>query len=469
MQLTDEVNEIINNNAPKSLAKIVDDFISQDDKLAMEEGVRYYKTDHDIEDKKRTYWHEGEEVEDETKPNNKLAHAWHTILVDQKANYLVGTPVTFSDKEVKTDVDGNRQSPNQEFIAAIKQFLGEQFDDVLNDLVVGASNKGVEYLHLYVTENGDFDYKVIDARQVIPIWGTSEQKELEAVIRYYVVQINDDYRIKAEFWTPDMVRFFVEDEGGSMVLDTITEDQPEDSHFYYGKNGYGWGQVPFIPFKNNKHMTGDLNQYKSLIDDYDEKNSVRADDLDEIQEAVDVLKNYQGQSLDEYQHNKRYFKAIKVGRDGDVDQLTIDLPTEAHKEHLDRLEENIITFGQGVDPKTDEFGGNASGVSLKFLYSLLDLKADKTERKFQRAFRKLFWFIAEYLSISEGVDYDPQVVKVKFDRSMIANEKEKVEMANKSKGVISDKIVLENHPWVDDSDKELGRIRQENKDKVNLE
>jgi hypothetical protein len=52
---------------------------------------------------------------------------------------------------------------------------------------------------------------------------------------------------------------------------------------------------------------------------------------------------------------------------------------------------------------------------------------------------------------------------------MIANEKEKIEMANKSKGVISDKIVLENHPWVDDSDKELGRIRQENKDKVNLE
>ncbi|HDO9195754.1 TPA: phage portal protein, partial [Clostridioides difficile] len=96
----------------------------------------------------------------------------------------------------------------------------------------------------------------------------------------------------------------------------------------------------------------DLNFYKSLIDIYDNNISTLADNLDEIQEVIYVLKEYPGTSLQEFIDNIRYYKSIKVDGGGGVDKLEINIPVEAKKELLDRLEKNIIIFGQGVNPES---------------------------------------------------------------------------------------------------------------------
>jgi SPP1 family phage portal protein len=55
-------------------------------------------------------------------------------------------------------------------------------------------------------------------------------------------------------------------------------------------------------------------------------------------------------------------------------------------------------FGMGVDPDTDKFGNSPSGVALKFLYSLLDLKCDVLERKMKTSLREFLWFITDYIN-----------------------------------------------------------------------
>ncbi|QTL96550.1 phage portal protein [Iocasia frigidifontis] len=464
MKLTqnDITNMLIENNGTPTMAEVIEDLIESHDTSHMQTGVDYYHNRNDIRDRLIKYWKDGEEKTDETAANNRLPHNWQKLLVDQKANYLVGKPITFNASENSTEDED--PTYDEQFVEKVNGLLAEQFDDDIWELTKNASNKGVEWLHPYIRTEGDFDYVVIDAMEFIPIWETSKQKELSAGLRYYILNVNGEDRIKVEYWTRDTVTYYLESENG-----VLEQDGEEEPHFKYNGEPQSWGKVPFIPFKNNEEMIGDLWQYKELVDSYDRNMSDLDNNLEDIQDAVWVLKNYAGQSLQEFNDNLRYFKALKVDGEGDAKTITVDIPVEAKKEFLNRTEENIYTFGQGVNTKTDKFGNNPTGVALKFMYALLDLKADKTERKFKRAIRKFLWFIAEYLRYAEKKEFDYKAVQITFNKSMLINESEKIDSVQKSKGIISDETAVSNHPWVDDPAEELNRLKTQREDYVDLD
>ena len=111
--------------------------------------------------------------------------------------------------------------------------------------------------------------------------------------------------------------------------------------------------------------------------------------------------------------------------------------------------------------KTDKFGNSPSGVALKFLYSLLDLKASVMERKFRKSVKRLLWFTTEYINIVDKKKYDNTEVQVTFRKTMITNDKENVEIAKESKGIISNQTIVANHPWVEDVTEELDRLKKQ--------
>jgi len=468
---TDITNKQIAANGTPAMETIIKELIDENDITAMQDGVNYFSNKNDILKRKIYYWKDGDKVEDETSPNNRMPNNFHKILVRQKMGYLAGKPTTFSDKESEEDEKGNINSPNKEFVTVINDTLNEDWDDTINELIKGASNKGVEWLHPYIEEveqgMGGFQYTVIDAREVIPVWETSKQDKLDAVLRYYFVWVNNKERIRAEWWTKDTVTYYIQDDTGKFVLDDtgneVSTSEEEinispSSHYYFNGVGHGWGAVPFIPFKNNEELSTDLQDYKKLIDIYDKIYADGANNIEEIQDVIWILKNYAGQDLEEFQDNLRKYKAMKVDADGGADTETIEIPTEAREKFLDRTEENIYTFGMGIDVSTDKYGQNPSGVALEFLYTLLDLKCDVMERKLKKSIRLLLWFIAGYYRIAEKKDYNYKVIDITFNRTMITNEAEKIESAQKSKGIVDDETIVSNHPWVDDPQKVLKKL-----------
>lgn len=450
---TELTNRTIAANGTPTMAEIIMDFIQEHDTTDMQTGVRYYNNDNDIRKRNIYYWKDGVRVVDETRKNNRLPHNWHKLLVDQKANYLVGNPVTFAARNLTEEE--KESTDDEEFVEKINDLLAEKFDDDIWELCKDASNKGLAWLHPFIDEEGNFDYAVVDAMEVVPIWETTRQRKLVAVIRYYILKVNGQDRIRAEYWTREGVQYYQESEDGKLVL------EKEEGHFLYNGEWQSWGKVPFIAFKNNEEMVSDLQAYKDLIDAYDRAVSDLDNTLEEIQEAVLVLKGYRGQNLDELHENLRYHKAVSVDGQGGVEYLTAEIPIQAKKEHLDRLEENIYTFGQGVNTKTDRFGTAPSGVALKFMYALLDMKADKTERKFKKALREFLWFIAEYFKYAEKKEYDYRAIQITFNKSSIINEAEKIQSATISKGLISDETIIANHPWVENPQEELRRLEEQ--------
>ncbi len=446
-------------NTPEYILKKL---IEQHDTSEMERGVRYYHNESDIKSREAYYYDaDGRKIIDHGAVNNRVPHNWHKLLVDQKVAYLLGRPVV-----INADPDA--------YADLLNEWLDEEFDDKLQEIGKNASNKGAEYLHPYINEEGQFRFAIIPREQVIPIYDTEFQEEIVELIRFYTVWVNDRERIKAEWWDSEKVTYYIQGNSDNFELE-ITEGQPNpDSHFYYNEKGYGWLKVPFIEFRNNEEKFPDLKYYQEVIDVYDLVVSDLANDLESLQKMIYVLKGYEGTSMKEFVDNLRYFRSVKVsGEDGaGVDLLQADIPVTAIDSFLDRSEENIFLFGQGVNVKTDKFGAAPSGIALKFLYTLLDLKANIMARKFAFAIKDFCWFLSEYLSIA-GVYAVPEdavdTIRITFTKSMLVNDLELVSMAQASKGIISDETIVEYHPWVEDAQREKDLLALERESRIDLD
>lgn len=432
--------------------RILRDLIEEHDTEKYLKGVRYYLNEPDIL-KRRIYIFDdnGQRQIDETATNHRVPHNWHKILVDQKVGYLCGKPVVIN-------------AEPDEYADLINVYFDEEWDDRLQEIAKNVSNKGVEWLHPYIDAEGNFDYINIPAEQCIPIYDTEYQKELVALIRYYPFWVNGRETIRAEWWTPEFVTFYIQGGNGQFVMEAAEDGKNPDSHFYYNEKGYGWGRVPFVPFKNNEEQLGDLQAYKKLLDVYDYINSDMANDLTDVQKLIYVLSGYEGTSLAEFLVNLRRYRAIKVDDVGGVDTLSAQIPVEAINAFLDRAEENIFLFGQGVNMKTDRFGHSPSGVALKFLNSLLELKANIMARKFAKSIKQFIWFFTEYMGVSDKYTAPEgalDTVSITFSRSMMVHDKEMSEIARDSKGVISDETIVANHPWVENAQLEVDRLKEQ--------
>lgn len=410
-----------------------------------EVALRYYLGDNDI------MYRKPKDKCDEPLRNadNRIAFNFHNLLVDQKASYMFTAPPLFDTKDDTLN----------EIVAAT---LGDGYAKKCKDLCVDASNAGVGWLHYWIDEKKGFCYGVIPSMQVRPVYSLRLEKELEAVLRTYrMVDDNGDewqiyeiwndkecqaYRKRAEMFQPFDMFSYVNLDGMAEPTNTFRHD---------------FGAVPFIPFPNNNVCTGDLDKIKNLIDSYDKTYSGFVDDLEDIQQVVFVLTNYGGADLKQFLSDLKYYKTIQVESAGSDDKsgvstLTIDIPVEARDKLLDITRKAIFDMGQGIDPQQQGFD-NTSGEAMKFLYSLLELKAGLMETEFRQGFGELVRAIGRYYG------KEPEQIVQTWTRTSIRNDAELVDMCQKSVGVISTKTILKNHPFVEnaeDEEKELAAEKE---------
>ena len=101
---------------------------------------------------------------------------------------------------------------------------------------------------------------------------------------------------------------------------------------------------------------------------------------------------------------------------------------------------------------------------MKFQYTQLDLKANNMIIEAEMALKEHLKFITDDLGRKNGVQYDPDTIRVTFNKTMITNELETVSMIIQSDNLVPERILLAAHPLVDDIDqayKDLLDQRQE--------
>lgn len=412
---------------------------------------RYYRNKTDI------LFPEPKEKEDkEENPlrnaDNRIPFNFHGLLVNQKASYLFTSPPLF-------DV-GNKQSNKQ-----LSAFLGDKYSKVCKDLCIDASNCTVGWLHVWKGESGGWTYAVVPAQQVIPVWSKSLEKKLLAVFRVYqdIDEETGESYTAYEYWNDRecvAYRLMAGDELEHLLPYRMFLVDPELCE-WSEKYRHDTGEVPFFPFFNNNTDTNDLENIKPLIDTYCKVFSGFVNDLEDIQEVIFVLTNYGGEDLKQFLSDLKKYKAIQIENDGEGDKsgvstLTIELPVEARKELLTVTRKCIFEQGMGIDPDPENFG-NSSGVALKFLYSLLELKAGLQETEFREGFGRFIRCVCRIM----GILVQDDIIKQTWTRTSVSNDLELSQIAQLSEGVIAQKTIISRHPWVEEVDAELEEIRKE--------
>lgn len=446
----------------EELIKIyIDEFEASKERELMIKGENYYKVENDILNRKMIRYEDEKPVEDETKTNNKLAHGFMHLLVEDKVNYLLTKPYTL-------------ECEDQKYLGTVQDALGKRFQKKLNQVGIEASNKGIAWLHVYIDSVGQFKTMRIPSEQCVPIWVDNDHEELEAFIRYYDVEVYEGKEkkviTKIEYHTAAGVEYYEMAEG-KVILDAQMYLSAKSEgivlpHFEVNGEPGTWDRVPFIPFKNNDFELPDLKFVKSLIDNYDLTRSDVANLLEDVKNIIFGLRGYGGESLSEFMRDLAYYRAVKFDEDGGIDKIQSTIDINAAKEHYETLKKDIFDFGQGVDKNSDKLGNSPSGIALKFIYSGLDLKCNAMEDSFKWSFEQLLYFVNKYLEITKQTVSDKEITIV-FNRDIAINESQAITDCQNSKGVISDKTIIANHPWVTDLDDEMKQIELENNaDKV---
>lgn len=424
---------------------------------------RYYETKNDI------LFHE-EYCPDELKnplrnADNRIAFSFYNLLVNQKASYLFTYPPIFDTKDSKLNT-------------LIQDTLGDDYAKKCKDLCVEASNNGIAWLHYWDDDENGFCYAMVPSTEIIPIWSKKLNKKLLAVLRYYT-DIDDDgisWTIY-EYWTDTQCQAFRQRNGEEYSIKNDLVDYPmfcdiQNEDDYSNIYEHNMGVVPFIAFTNNNLQTTDLDNIKRLIDSYDKTFSGFVNDLEDIQQVLFVLTNYGGmreegtKGITEFLRNLKKYKTINLDSAGTGDQsglstITIEIPVEARKELLEITRKAIFSMGQGIDPQQQSFD-STSGEAMKFLYSLLELKAGLMETEFKLGFGELIRAICHY----HGKDIK-NIIQT-WTRNAIRSESELVDICSKSKGLISDRTLIKNHPLVDDPEQEEKQIAKEQKEQQDI-
>ena len=454
------------------LKEILQEDSSSDRKKRMEEGERYFRGEHDIlqKDFRRSPVSEtgrdGEEsIQMFFNPNRSNHHCvnpFHHTLVAQKTAYLVGREPTITIR------DGNR-----EYEKAMAEFVDETFNSTLQKWLTGAANKGVEYLHVYYDEDGDFRYCIVPAEEIIAIYDEVYQQDIKEIIRYYDIQVTENGREKTkrrvEWWTADSVTYYTENSGGEFLKEresghwTVTEvlDGEERETI-----AHGWGRVPFIPLRNNDREMTDLQLVKGLIDAYDYVSSEGTNNLLDMVDLYWVIQGYGGETASAVARKLQVNKAVQISdSSGSVEAKQVELPVEGRLNWMKMLRKDIFHFGMGVDTDSDDWGRAASGVALKFQYAMFYLKINGIVPEIKRAVKEFFRFVVEDWNRENGTEWNWKEILVTLNTNGITDDLETMQIIKESRDIVSEKTLLGKHPFVEDVNSEMDQLERERKGK----
>ena len=459
---TRKLNNIVNAGAARMiddktfLEKELQKFINSPERKHMIDGDLYYDYEHAIKNKKRMVIGEGGVLtEDKQLPNNKFTDNQYRTMVDQKVNYLLSKPITF-----KTN--------NEKYSNALKMIFNKRFQRTLKNLGKDSYNGGIGWLYPYYDEKGEFRIKKFHPWEVKPFWKDDEHTELDFAARVYNVEVYEGELEKVvtyvEVYDTQGIHKFVMD-GTTLVPDYSTY------YFELDTEGemipYNWDKIPLIPFKCNSIETPLLKKCKSLQDGINEILSNFGDGMQENASGSTILiiKNYDGTDLGQFRHNLSQYKAVKVrtvdGADGGIDKLQIEVNCDNYKAILAELRKALIHNCKGYDIEELKASGSPNEMTIKAVYSEIDIDANEIETEYQASFEELLWFVNQHF-INTGIgNFEKEDVEVIFNRDMMVNESQIIEDINTSSAILSKKTCISQHPYVQDVEMELQQIEEE--------
>lgn len=455
--LHEKIKTILGPATPPTLVEIfnieINEWLSSPEHKIMCDGVDYFKGKHKILEKQQIYFDGDKRRPVDILPNAKLIDNQYKKMVIQKINYLCGKPIA-----VKAENDRHDE--------LLQDVFGARFMKVFNKSARDSLNCGIGWIYVFINDSGELDFMRFDSRQILPIWADDEHTELEYALRIYDVAVYEGTTKKTqrnvEVYSKDGIDFYILTTSG-LVPDVQREHRP---YVTVGEKGYNWDKIPLVPFKYNSDETPLIMNVRSLQDGLNDvisnfQNGMLKNPLNSIL----VLKNYDGEDINEFREKLIQHGLVKVstqeGIDGGIEALKIDIDANSYTVTVNTLKKMIIENAMGYDAKDDRIGANANQMNIQSMYNDIDLDANSMEIEYQWALHELLGFADAYFSLSGKGDFADDEVKFIFNRDMMMNESEVMGMLTSAGVELSQETLISQVPFVDDTKREMERVANE--------
>lgn len=432
-------------------------------------GEEYYDYEQAIKDRKRMVIKDsvGEDghkqsvwEEDKNLPNNKNIDNQYAKMVDQKVNFLLSKPITLDCK-------------NEAYKEALNDIFNNRFHRTLKNLGKDMYNGGIGWLHPYYDEHGNFRIKKFKPYEIMPFWKDDEHTELDFAVRVYnVVNYEGDNEVivtNVDVFDTNGVHHLVYHDK-ELIPDYSTYNFELDIDGQI--EPYVWERVPLIPCKAYSNESTLIKKIKPLQDAI---NKILSDFHNSMEEnasgnSIIVIENYAGTDLGEFRRNLSEFKAIKVrstdGGRGGVSTLEIEVNAENYKVILDLLKKALIDNAKGYDIADLKSSGSPNEMTIKSIYSDIDLDANETETELQASFEDLLWFINKHLANTGKGNFENEDINIIFNRDMLVVESDVINNIKNSVGILSNETLVAQHPWTKNVTEELERLKKEKEEAI---
>lgn len=438
--------------APDELAPALREFVKKNVQEYKEakKGIDYYKGQNDIKTNKIYYVDEnGSMKEDKYASNVRIPHRFMRELVDQKVQYLLSNPIEIGVPDEKLELED-----------ILAEYYNEDFQQMLQDVISNASQKGFEYVYAQQNSSDRVEFKVADGLKILPVF--DNMGNVVRLVRVWEEEIGNEgqkYTLHhAEVYDSQNIYYFVAKNNDNYMLDPSKEINPTP-HVVVAKetingtevSGRSYGTIPFYRLQNNAEEETDLAPIKELIDDYDIMNAYMSNNLQDMTEAIYVLQGDVDTTVDNMRMNIKAKHAIITGdTDTKLDVKTFNIPYEGRKAKMELDKENIYKFGMGFD-NSQVGDGNVTNIVLLSRYSLLDMKANKTETRLRSLLRWINSLVLNDINRKLGTTYVDSDVEFIINRKLLVNASDQAQVDKLEADTISVKIqtLADVAPFVD--------------------
>ena len=365
------------------------------------------------------------------KVDNRINNAFDADIVDTKIGYMFGHPIGYN-------LDGENETLRKEIDTFILRNNAEDIDSEYGKL---AAICGQAARLAYIGTDSNERIKNINPWEVAFIG--EDIHEPTYSLRYY----STDEIIYAEFYDDINTIFFKQENSEPFVEYDVIPHM-----FDYN---------PLYGLANNLELKGDAEKVIAAIDAYDRTLSDASNEIEQYRLAYLVLKGM-GADEETMRDVKKSGMFELFEKDDSVSYLTKDINDQMIENHLNRLEENILRFAKSVNFTDESFGGQVSGVAMKYKLMALEAKCVTMERKYVSSLRYQFKVIFSAWAKRKGVSSDDYLnVFYQFKRNIPVNLLEEAQVQSQLKGFVSEKTRLGLFSQVDDVEYELEEMEQD--------
>ena len=390
-------------------------------------------------------------VEDIARANNQVPTNFLEYIVTQEVSTLLSNGLKTED--------------------SIKEALGnDKFDIQLMSSSLNALIDGVNWGYCYI-KNNEFKTAIFRGTEVIPLFD-ERTGELRASIRFY--QIDTSRPIYIELYEEDgITEYKIANTNNNnnelsakpiiiaekrAYLTKLSKSKVETTI----KATNNWSRLPIFPlYANEKKKSVFTVSFKAKNDLYDIIFSDFGNTLEDSRDIFWVLKNYQGEDINDFYRDYKEYKAIKVDDDGEATPHTIEVPYEARQVALKLIEEAIYKEAMALDT-TSLTGSSLNTTAIKAASDALTKKVDKFE-----------WQVVDFVDniVNLYLEFVNKDIKyqIKFVRNGIANDTELIDNLVKIREDLSDITFYEQIPFIESPETELERLAAQGLDKYEVE